>query len=42
MCPNFVNLKQGEKTLGAFPYDEILDKLKQELARLIAERSAVS
>ena len=41
-APNFVNLKQGEKTLGAFPYDEILDKLKQELDRLIAERSAVS
>ena len=41
-APNFVNLKQGEKTRGAFPYDEILDKLKQELDRLIAERSAVS
>jgi (E)-4-hydroxy-3-methylbut-2-enyl-diphosphate synthase len=41
-APNFVNLQQGEKTLGAFPYDEILDKLKQELDRLIAERSAVS
>jgi len=41
-APNFVNLKQGEKTLGAFAYDEILDRLKQELDRLIAERAAAS
>jgi len=41
-APNFVNLKQGKKTLGAFAYDEILDRLKQELDRLIAERAVAS
>ncbi|HUS37901.1 MAG TPA: (E)-4-hydroxy-3-methylbut-2-enyl-diphosphate synthase [Pirellulales bacterium] len=34
--PNFVNLKCGEELVGAFPYDEILPKLKKELDRLIA------
>ncbi|MCK6445903.1 MAG: flavodoxin-dependent (E)-4-hydroxy-3-methylbut-2-enyl-diphosphate synthase [Planctomycetes bacterium] len=38
--PNFVNLKRGEKELGAYPYDAILPRLKQELDRLIAERQA--
>ncbi|HEY3967864.1 MAG TPA: (E)-4-hydroxy-3-methylbut-2-enyl-diphosphate synthase [Planctomycetaceae bacterium] len=33
---NFVNLKRGGEELGAFPYDEILPKLKQELDGLIA------
>jgi (E)-4-hydroxy-3-methylbut-2-enyl-diphosphate synthase len=37
--PNFVNLKKGPRELGAFPYDEILPKLKFELDALIAERS---
>ena len=37
-APNFVNLKKGEESLGAFPYDEILDRLKQELDLLIAEQ----
>ena len=36
--PNFVNLKRGEEELGAFPYDAILPRLKQELDRLIAAR----
>lgn len=36
--PNFVNLKKGTAELGAFPYDEILAKLKSELDLLIAER----
>jgi (E)-4-hydroxy-3-methylbut-2-enyl-diphosphate synthase len=31
-----VNLKRGPESLGAFPYDEILPKLKSELDALIA------
>lgn len=38
-APNFVNLKRGGVELGAFPYDQILDRLKIELDALIAERS---
>lgn len=34
--PNFVNLKKGSEELGAYPYDQILDKLKAELDQLIA------
>ena len=41
-APNFVNLKRGEESLGAYPYDEILPRLKQELDALIAERTAVA
>jgi (E)-4-hydroxy-3-methylbut-2-enyl-diphosphate synthase len=37
--PNFVNLKRGSKELGAFPYDQILPKLKSELDQLIAGKS---
>lgn len=33
--PKVVNLKKGTEALGAFPYDEILPKLKDELDRLI-------
>lgn len=40
--PNFVNLKRGPEELGAFPYDEILDRLKLELDRLIAQRTAAA
>jgi (E)-4-hydroxy-3-methylbut-2-enyl-diphosphate synthase len=40
-APNFVNLKRGSQSLGAFPYDEILPRLKRELDTLIEERSAV-
>ena len=29
--PNHVNLKRGAESLGAFPYDQILDRLMQEL-----------
>ena len=36
--PNHVNLKRGGELLGSFPYDEILEKLKEQLDRLIAER----
>ena len=33
--PTRVNLKRGEESLGAFPYDQILDRLKEELDKLI-------
>ncbi|MBQ17518.1 MAG: 4-hydroxy-3-methylbut-2-en-1-yl diphosphate synthase [Planctomycetaceae bacterium] len=39
-APNFVNLKKGEQSLGAFPYDEILPRLRQELDLLITEQAA--
>jgi (E)-4-hydroxy-3-methylbut-2-enyl-diphosphate synthase len=38
--PHFVNLKRGRTMLGAFPYDQILDRLKAELDQLIASRQA--
>jgi (E)-4-hydroxy-3-methylbut-2-enyl-diphosphate synthase len=41
-APNFVNLKRGPEELGAYPYDEILPRLKQELDALIEARSAAS
>jgi len=34
--PKVVNLKKGTEALGAFPYDEILPKLKSELDKIIA------
>ena len=37
--PNYVNLKRGTEALGAFPYDEILPKLKAELDQIIAQTS---
>lgn len=36
--PNVVNLKRGSEELGAYPYDVILGRLKQELDALIARR----
>ena len=33
--PNFVNLKRGTEELGAFSYDDILGKLKEELDKLV-------
>lgn len=36
--PNFVNLKKGPIELGAYPYDQILDRLREELDALIAAR----
>ena len=39
-APNFVNLKRGEESLGAYPYDKILPRLKQELDVLIARKTA--
>ncbi len=41
-APNFVNLKKGEESLGAFPYDEILDRLRVELDQLIAQKADVA
>ena len=35
--PNYVNLKRGPEELGAYPYDQILDRLKDELDSMIAE-----
>ena len=37
--PNRVNLKRRSESLGSYPYDEILGKLRIELDQLIAERS---
>ncbi len=36
--PNQVNLKRGGETLGAYPYEKILDRLKEELDALIETR----
>jgi (E)-4-hydroxy-3-methylbut-2-enyl-diphosphate synthase len=37
-APSFVNLKKGTETIGQFRYDEILDRLRLELDRLIEEK----
>ncbi|MBP89143.1 MAG: 4-hydroxy-3-methylbut-2-en-1-yl diphosphate synthase [Planctomycetaceae bacterium] len=37
--PKFVNLKRGTEELGAFSYDDILPKLKEELDKLIVTES---
>jgi (E)-4-hydroxy-3-methylbut-2-enyl-diphosphate synthase len=37
-APSFVNLKKGTETIGQFRYDEILDRLRIELDRLIEEK----
>jgi (E)-4-hydroxy-3-methylbut-2-enyl-diphosphate synthase len=37
--PTHVNLKKGERSLGAYTYDEILGRLRAELDLLIAQRS---
>ena len=37
--PNYVNLKRRSETIGQFPYDAILPRLKQELDALIARRT---
>jgi (E)-4-hydroxy-3-methylbut-2-enyl-diphosphate synthase len=36
--PRYVNLKRGEESVGAFSYDEVLDRLKEELDTLIAAK----
>ncbi len=40
--PNYVNLKKGTESLGAFPYDEILPKLKSELDTIISRQTQAS
>jgi len=40
--PTHVNLKRKTDTVGAFTYDEILDRLRLELDRLIASRAAAA
>jgi (E)-4-hydroxy-3-methylbut-2-enyl-diphosphate synthase len=40
--PNYVNLKRGPVSVGAFPYDAILARLRQELDAIIAERRTAS
>ncbi|QDU64258.1 4-hydroxy-3-methylbut-2-en-1-yl diphosphate synthase (flavodoxin) [Planctomycetes bacterium Pan216] len=37
--PKYVNLKKGEQELGAYPYDEILGRLKEELDALIEAKT---
>lgn len=39
--PKYVNLKKGTESLGAFPYDEILPKLKSELDIIISQQTPV-
>ena len=34
-----MNLKKGPESLGAYPYDQILARLKTEVDRLIAART---
>jgi (E)-4-hydroxy-3-methylbut-2-enyl-diphosphate synthase len=38
-APTFVNLKRGEKLIGRFGYEEVLDVLKTEVDRLITNPS---
>jgi (E)-4-hydroxy-3-methylbut-2-enyl-diphosphate synthase len=38
--PTFVNLKRGRESLGAYGYDRILERLRNALDDLIAEREA--
>jgi (E)-4-hydroxy-3-methylbut-2-enyl-diphosphate synthase len=40
--PKLVNLKRGSEPLGAYSYDKILPRLKQELDALIAKKTAHS
>lgn len=40
--PNHVNLKRGPVELGAYKYDEILPRLKQELDALVAAKEPVA
>jgi len=37
-APNFVNLKKGTEGLGAFPYDEVIDRLLEQVDLLIAQK----
>jgi (E)-4-hydroxy-3-methylbut-2-enyl-diphosphate synthase len=37
-APNHVNLKKGSTLIGQFSYDEIVPRLRAEMARLVSER----
>jgi (E)-4-hydroxy-3-methylbut-2-enyl-diphosphate synthase len=37
-APKHVNLKKGTELLGQFGYDEIVDRLRLEMERLVSER----
>ncbi|MCH2368845.1 MAG: flavodoxin-dependent (E)-4-hydroxy-3-methylbut-2-enyl-diphosphate synthase, partial [Planctomycetes bacterium] len=37
--PRTVNLKKKSEPLGSYTYDEVLDRLREELDRLIAART---
>lgn len=36
--PNYVNLKRGHESLGSYGYEEVLDRLRQELDALIQSK----
>ena len=36
--PNFVNLKKGSETLGAYPYDQVVNRLLDEVNKLISQK----
>ena len=38
-APTFVNLKRGEELIGKFAYDKVIERLLEEVDRLIAERA---
>lgn len=38
--PQHVNLKRGPESVGAYPYDEILPRLKAELDQIIEQKTA--
>jgi (E)-4-hydroxy-3-methylbut-2-enyl-diphosphate synthase len=38
-APSYVNLKRGPESIGQFTYDEILGRVRQELDRLIEEKT---
>lgn len=38
-APTFVNFKKGHELIGKFAYDEVVDRLKQEVDILITEKS---
>jgi (E)-4-hydroxy-3-methylbut-2-enyl-diphosphate synthase len=40
--PQYVNLKRGGETIGAFRYEEILARLRHELDALISDRGSSS
>ena len=39
LCADFANLKRGGEKLGAFSYEQILPRLKEELDALITART---